>query len=124
MTEQPQDQPAAAPADGPTRDIMLPPLPGHPPPQLPREWAATAQPETSLAGADQPTVRLGSPNGAPRQPTLAFSAPEMSHRPAGPVRVASSRRMVRHWPWVLGLLPVVVIVGSGVAWLLLVWGAS
>jgi hypothetical protein len=55
---------------------------------------------------------------AVRERTLAFSAPEMRHRPIEPVRVGSTPR---RWPWVLlTLVPLLVILVSGVAWLVLV----
>jgi hypothetical protein len=53
-----------------------------------------------------------------RERTLAFSSPEMTQRPVHPVRVGASPR---RWPWVvLILLPLLVIGGAAVAWLLLV----
>ncbi len=61
-----------------------------------------------------------SPAAAVRERTLAFSSPEMRHRPIEPVRVGSNPR---RWPWVLlTLVPVLVIVGFGVAWLILLRG--
>ena len=60
------------------------------------------------------------PPAALRQRTLAFSSPEMRHRPIEPVRVSSRPR---RWPWVvLTLLPILVIVGFGIAWLILLNG--
>jgi hypothetical protein len=84
-----------------TRDISLPPLPYR------------------LAG--RRTDEIAKPPGAAvRERTLAFSSPEMRHRSIEPVRVQPNPR---RWPWVvLTLLPILVIVGFGVAWLLLVVG--
>jgi hypothetical protein len=60
---------------------------------------------------------MAKPAQPPREKTIAFSAPEMTHRPAAPVQVG---RSPRRWPWVvLTLLPLLVIVGAGIAWLLL-----
>jgi hypothetical protein len=134
--------------DDPTRDITLPPLPGRPPSALPRAWAPP-QPETAAGPdfsspppdlppevveaaadeaptpeaapsgghlADQPTDKLPPPP-RPRERTLAFSSPEMRQRPVHPVQVG---RAPRRWPWfVLALLPILVIAGAGVTWLLL-----
>jgi hypothetical protein len=42
----------------------------------------------------------------------------MTQRPVGPIQVG---RSPRRWPWVvLTLLPILVIVGAGVAWWVLV----
>ncbi|MGY1752454.1 hypothetical protein [Blastococcus sp. SYSU D01042] len=135
-------------ADGPTRDITLPPLPDRPPPALPEAWAglrgAVDAPTTAVPGPLAPPVRpapeapdpaaaevrraagrrtdeiVRSP-GPVRERTLAFSAPEMRHRPIEPVRVGATPR---RWPWVLlALVPLLVILGSAVAWLLLLRGA-
>ena len=139
MTERPQDD-ARLPHD-PTRDITLPPLRDRPPSAMPRQWADwrptaeetpdfsspppplpehdeadAAEPGLESIVAEQATDQLDPPP-RPRERTLAFSSPEMGRRPVGPVKVAASRR----WPWVvLTLLPVLVIVGAGVAWLVLI----
>jgi hypothetical protein len=82
--------------------------------EVPAFPTGRANPEPGLE--EQPTDQLSHGTPRPRERTLAFSAPEMSHRPVGPVQVAASRR----WPWVvLILLPILVIVGAGIAWLLL-----
>jgi hypothetical protein len=126
----------------PTRDIKLPPLADRPPSALPRQWADwrptpaetpdfsapppplpehdeadAAEPGLESIVADQPTDQLDPPP-RPRERTLAFSSPEMSRRPVAPVQVG---RTSRRWPWVvLTLLPILVIVGAGVAWLVLI----
>ena len=61
------------------------------------------------------------PKPVVRERTLAFSSPEMRHRPIGPVRVD---RNPRRWPWVvLTLLPVLVILASAIGWLILLRGS-
>lgn len=117
--------------DDRTRDITLPPLPGRPPPALPDEWRGLGA-GTADAGPDPAAVEarhlasrrtdemVTPPSADARERTLAFSSPEMRHRSIEPVQVRSNPR---RWPWVLlTLVPVLVIVGSGVAWLLLVAG--
>lgn len=115
------------PPDDRTRDITLPPLPGRPPPVLPSEWAGlepTAPAEADPAAVEARRVatgrtdEMGTPPGArARERTLAFSSPEMRHRPIEPVQVGSNPR---RWPWVvLTLVPLLVILGFGVAWLVL-----
>jgi len=127
VTEPPEQQlPTALGAD-PTRDIRLPPRPGGPAPVLPAAWAKAppeAPAQEPLAAApplpNEPTDRL-QPPPRPRERTLAFSAPEMVHRPAGPVQVG---RSPRRWPWaVLVALPLLIIVGTGIWLLLLLRGA-
>jgi hypothetical protein len=60
---------------------------------------------------------LPPPTPVVRQRTLAFSSPEMRHRPIEPVRVESRPR---RWPWVvLTLLPILVIAASAIGWLIL-----
>jgi hypothetical protein len=67
--------------------------------------------------ADQPTDQL-KPPARPRERTLAFSSPEMTQRPVAPVQVG---RTSRRWPWVvLTLLPILIIAGAAVAWLVLI----
>ena len=128
----------------PTRDIRLPPLPGTQAPELPPEWEAlrvdgeTAEPEPSEALADQPTDQLGQPPQGDRDRTLTFSGtsaqrwaaghpatpdPAWSSVPAAPAPVVQPRPRTdgrsRRWPWVvLTLVPILVIVVTGV-WLLL-----
>jgi hypothetical protein len=144
MTDRPQDDPR--PHDDRTRDITLPPLPDRPPPALPKEWASldssAATPDVPAPTAeaasdgptlrafpgedprlhDQPTDKVGSPRLRVRPPerTLAFSSPEMVHRPVDPVSVG---RAPRRWPWVvLTLLPILVIAGAGIALLVILRG--
>ncbi|MCA0143867.1 hypothetical protein [Blastococcus sp. LR1] len=68
--------------------------------------------------ASQPTDEMAQPPAAQRRDrTLSFSSPEQRHRPVEQVQVG---RTSRRWPWVvLTLLPILVIVGAGIAWLLL-----
>jgi len=135
--------------DDRTRDITLPPLPDRPPPALPKEWADLGQrpeaptpdlvaptSEGTAADAptlrafpgqdprlpDQPTDKVGSPRLRVRPPerTLAFSSPEMHHRPVDQIQVG---RAPRRWPWfVLTLLPLLIIVGAGITLVLLLRG--
>lgn len=126
----------------PTRDIRLPPLPGTAPPVLPPGWETSvrsAAPAPNADRADHPTDRLGSAPERDRDPTLTFdgtaaerwaaghaatpdpawsSVPPASRPVVGPrLRPAGDRRS-RRWPWiVLTLVPVLVIVITGV-WLL------
>jgi hypothetical protein len=137
----PQAPPASGLAD-PTRDIRLPPLPGRPGPELPPAWAGLRA-EPAPAGtsddalADQPTDQLGSPPEPKRDRTLTFDGtsaqrwaagfpatpdPAWSSVPPGPPPVVAPRSRVeersRRWPWVvLALVPILVIVVTGV-WLL------
>lgn len=101
--------------DAPTTAVQgpLPPPPGGAVPPAPYPPAAEVR-----RTAERRTDEIERPPGPERERTLAFSAPEMRHRPIEPVRVGANPR---RWPWVLlALLPVLVIVGSGVAWLVLV----
>jgi hypothetical protein len=142
MTDPPQNH--ASTGHDPTRDITLPPMADRPPSALPREWAGLgpaapaaetpdfsapppplpahdevepAAPGPHSIVADQPTDQLAPPP-RPRERTLAFSSPEMSRRPVSPVQVG---RTSRRWPWVvLTLLPILIIAGAAVAWLVLI----
>jgi hypothetical protein len=138
MTEPPEHEPSAAPAADPTRDIRLPPLPGRPAPVLPAAWA---RPPGDPAGeapvpaslVDQPTDQWGPPGGVPRHQTLdlpcAMAPPHGAggSTPGGPGAVSvvvTARRRRRRWPWVVvSLLPVLVIVVTGI-WLLLLLRAA
>jgi hypothetical protein len=132
--------------DDPTRDIRLPPPPGGPPLVIRPEWssyAAREQPvpaeapptETAAAPtagigasaarrpldalAEEPTDQLVRPGSPPRERTLELphgdAAPLPVSTPAAPA--APVREGGRRWPWVLmALLPIIVIVGSGI-WL-------
>jgi hypothetical protein len=144
MTDRPQPEPGAF--DDPTRDIRAPFLPDRPAPVLRPEWAAgrpaapdftapppevpstTTEPPARPTGRaeaespveEQPTDQLAHGVARPRERTLAFSSPEMTRRPVGPIKVTPSRR----WPWVvLVLLPLLVIAGAGTALLLILRGA-
>jgi hypothetical protein len=125
--EQPSaPEPAGAVGNDPTRDIRLPP--GGVAPALPGAWSRPAPAEEPPVAPEQPapsnvdqrTDELPPPPKH-RNRTLAFSAPEMRHRPIEPVQVG---RSPRRWPWfVLAALPVLIIVGTGVWLLLLLRGA-
>ena len=140
MTDRPPHDPP--PVDEPTRAITLPPLPGRPPPSLPAQWAGRPAPDVDPVpghpveddpAEDHPAVTeerratarrtdeiVRPPAAAARERTLAFSSPEMRNRPIEPVSVRSNPR---RWPWVvLTLLPVLVILGFGIAWLVLLLG--
>jgi hypothetical protein len=136
-----------------TRDIRLPSLPGRPPPVLPREWASaqrssvspepvspepvSEEPQSEAARelsahafrttgrplAEQPTDELVPPGGRPRERTIAFASPDMAGGRPAP-SVGRTPRRPRRWPWVvLGLLPVLVIVGAGITLLVLLRGS-
>jgi hypothetical protein len=82
--------------------------------------AGTPLPSWVRGVEDGPTDQLARPAGPPREKTIAFSAPEMTHRPAAPVQVA---RTPRRWPWiVLVLLPILIIAGTGITLLLMFQG--
>ena len=64
---------------------------------------------------------LPPPRPVVRERTLAFSSPEMRHRPIDPVRVESNPR---RWPWVVQTLrPILVILASAIGWLILLRGS-
>jgi len=125
--------PAAAPVDSPTTAVPGPVRPPAAPVGTPsQEPEAEAEAEAKAEEIDpvqEQARRLSNsrtdemeppPPSALRQRTLAFSSPEMRHRPIEPVRVGSRPR---RWPWVvLALLPILVIVGFGIAWLILLNG--
>ena len=102
-----------------------------PPPELRPPTAEAAGADTPTLRAlpgedprlhDQPTDKVGSPRLRVRPPerTLAFSSPEMTHRPVDPVQVS---RAPRRWPWaVLAVVPILVIAGAGLTLLLLLRG--
>jgi len=134
--------PTGAMGDDPTRDIRLPPVPGRAAPSLPAAWAqpmaaeeilgetpaeevpaerAAIGEEPARSWRDERTDEHLPPPLKRRDPTLAFSSPEMRHRPIDPVQVG---RSPRRWPWfVLAALPVLIIVGTGI-WLLLLLRAA
>lgn len=130
--------------DDPTRDIRLPPPPGAPPLTVRPEWSSYAAPEASEAPstaqapvgpevapdpgppnrtqwlASEPTDELF-PGRPLRDPTLKLergsSAPAPVVPPVHPPTRTPGDERSRRWPWVLiALLPIVVIVGSGI-WL-------
>ena len=129
-------------ADAPTTAVPPPvapppgdPRPSDPPGALPPgAGSPVTSPETDISReeaaariearrlASQPTDELtNQPLGRRPDRTLSFSEPEMRHRPVEPVAVG---RTARRWPWiVLTLLPILVIVGAAVAWVILLRGA-
>ena len=123
--------PSPSPLDSPTTKVPGPARPPAAPGGTPaQERMAEAGPEAEeIDPVHEQARRLSSsrtdemeppPPSALRQRTLAFSSPEMRHRPIEPVRVGSRPR---RWPWVvLTLLPILVIVGFGIAWLILLNG--
>ena len=132
MTDPPhQDDPATGfGGPDPTRDIRLPPLPDRSPPVLPRGWASGQRPpespepvsaEPTSPVADEPTDELAPPRGRPPERTIAFASPEMGGGRPTPVIGPTPRS--RRWPWVLlALVPILVIVGAGIALLVLLRG--
>jgi hypothetical protein len=72
---------------------------------------------------DEPTDVLAPPHGRPRERTLAFASPEAA--PGRPLpTVGRKPRGPRRWPWVvISVLPVLVIVISGIWWFLLLRSA-
>ena len=90
--------------------------PAAPSPEISREEAAARIEARRLAS--QPTDEMQPPPlGRGPDRTLSFSSPEMRNRPVHPVAVG---RTERRWPWVvLTVLPILVIVGAGIAWLIL-----
>ena len=140
MTDPAPDAPRPQGFDGPTRDIRLPPAPGSPPLVVRPEWSsftgppaaadpappsvAPAQgtlgpPTRAQRLANEPTDELVPPGGGPREPTLKFDHGTGAPSRPAPVAPAPGRpERSRKWPWVvLTLLPVMIIVGSGI-WLL------
>jgi hypothetical protein len=124
-------EPGAQGFEGPTRDIRLPPVPGSPHAAArpePSSSAAqpvpfspsTASPPPARAGvpADEPTDELRPAPGVLREKTLQFGHGQGSHgRPVAVAATQDRSERARKWPWVLlALLPLVVILGSGI-WL-------
>ncbi len=119
------------PPDQATRDIRLPPLPGRPAPAVPQGWTPYVpaegpvdQPtdgpvEGPAAGdrpprpaADEPTDKLSSPPGPPRDRTLSFQpAPSVQLLK---VSVTPRRRRTGRFLWFLFFLIVAVLVACGV----------
>ena len=114
----PAAAPQVPPTDVPTSDVAAPTA------EATAADAPTlrAVPKEDPRLPDQPTDKVGSPRLRVRPPerTLAFSAPEMHHRPIDPVHVG---RAPRRWPWfVLTLLPLLIIAGAGLSLVLLLRG--
>jgi hypothetical protein len=142
MTDSPRPDGASTAfgAADPTRDIRLPPLADRPPSALPREWSGMHPPSPApdapapltaddgpaangTSSADLQTDELDPPRGRSRERTIAFVTPEMARGRPMPT-VGRTPRRPRRWPWVvLALLPVVVIVVSGIWWFLLLRAA-
>ncbi|TFV91229.1 hypothetical protein [Blastococcus sp. CT_GayMR16] len=94
-----------------------------PPPETSVTHVATPARPRGTPLVDQPTDELPPPPGPPRERTIAFASPEMAGGRPAP-SVGRTPRRPRRWPWVvLTLLPILVIVGAGIAWLLLLRGA-
>ncbi|TFV52122.1 hypothetical protein [Blastococcus sp. TF02A-35] len=115
------DQPTTAvpaPAPAPPAAAQVPAAP--PVPEVSKE-EAVARIEARLLASQRTDELAAPPASARRERTLSFTSPEMRHRPVEQVQVG---RTARRWPWVLlTLLPILVIVGAGIAWLLLLDGA-
>jgi len=142
MTDSPQpdDASTAFGAADPTRDIRLPAMADRPPSVLPREWSALRPPSPppappapsraddggaakQISSVDLQTDDLRAPRSTSRERTIAFASPEAAVGRPTPT-VGPRPRPSRRWPWVvLALLPVLVIVVSGVWWFLLLRAA-
>jgi hypothetical protein len=102
---------------GPAPDFSAPPPDTH----VVDVAAPTAAPHATPL-VDEPTDQLDRPRGRPRERTLAFASPEMAGGRPAPT-VGPTPRRPRRWPWVvLTLLPILVIVGAGITFLLLLRG--
>ena len=110
--------PSPSPLDSPTTAV---PGPVAPPPAPEVEQVDPAVAEARRLAKSRTDEMLPPPSAAVRERTLAFSSPEMRHRPIEPVRVD---RNPRRWPWVvLTLLPILVILASAIGWLILLRGS-
>ena len=88
----------------------------------PEDAALSAQPRPAVL-PDEPTDVLAPPHGRPRERTLSFASPEAAPGRRMPT-VGRTPRRPRRWPWVvMALLPVLVIVISGIWWFLLLRAA-
>jgi hypothetical protein len=137
MADPAPQEPRISRFDDPTRDIRLPRAPGSPPLVVRPEWssyAAPSAPEAATVAPDpgpptraqllagEPTDELFPPGGLQRDPTLKFeqgagAPPAVAPPPVAPRAAAPPDDRGRRWPWVLiALLPIIVIVGSGI-WL-------
>jgi len=115
--------PAPSPIDSPTTAVRGPVAP----PARQAEQVAQVEEVDPAVEEERRLARsrtdeiLPPPKPVVRERTLAFSSPEMRHRPIDPVRVD---RNPRRWPWVvLTLLPILVILASAVGWLILLRGS-
>jgi hypothetical protein len=104
------------PADVPPAETAAAPGAGIAAPTADLGKAADRRPQDVLA--DEPTDQLVQPGGTPREPTLEFAQGDGVPAPASaPAPAVRERDGSRRWPWVLmALLPIIVIVGSGI-WL-------
>ncbi|SDF50460.1 hypothetical protein SAMN05660662_2398 [Blastococcus aurantiacus] len=112
-----------SPLDSPTTAVpgpARPPAASAPEVEVVEEADPAAEEARRLARSRTDEM-LPPPSAAVRERTLAFSSPEMRHRPIEPVRVD---RNPRRWPWVvLTLLPILVILASAIGWLILLRGS-
>jgi hypothetical protein len=148
MTDSPRPDGGSTPLGAdPTRDIRLPALADRPPSVVPLEWSGVQPPSpqpppaqpaspgpasgragdgaaaTRIRSEDLQTDDLRAPRSASRERTIAFASPEAAVGRPTPT-VGRKPRPPRRWPWiVLALLPVLVIVVSGVWWFLLLRAA-
>jgi hypothetical protein len=108
------EPPPAAPDPGPPGSSPVPAAADSPP------TPPTAGPPTRAQRlASEPTDEHFAAGALQRDPTLKFEqgagAPPLVTQAAAPARTSDERG--RRWPWVLmALLPIIVIVGSGI-WL-------
>jgi hypothetical protein len=113
---------APSPIDSPTTAVsgpLAPPARPVEPVDHVEEIDPAVEEERRLARSRTDEI-LPPPEPVVRERTLAFSSPEMRHRPIDPVRVD---RNPRRWPWVvLTLLPMLVILTSAIGWLILLKG--
>ena len=115
--------PSPSPLDSPTTAVPGPVAPPAPPASQVEqaEEVDPAAEEARRLARSRTDEMLPPPTAAVRERTLAFSSPEMRHRPIEPVRVD---RNPRRWPWVvLTLLPILVILASAIGWLILLRGS-
>lgn len=112
-----------SPLDSPTTAVsgpVAPPAPQVDEVEQVEEVDPAVEEERRLARSRTDEI-LTPPRPVVRERTLAFSSPEMRHRPIDPVRVD---RNPRRWPWVvLTLLPILVILASAIGWLILLKGS-
>jgi hypothetical protein len=105
------------------------PVPAEVPPPHPPRTETAAAPTADLGKAaprrpldvlaDEPTDQLVKPGGPPRERTLEFAHGQAApvRPPVSPAPAVPAPKAGRRWPWLLmALLPIIVIVGSGI-WL-------